>query len=64
MATFAILVRFDIPDDDVRDGGFDQAAVPLMDALRTLSPVKPTNVCAYAEETAEMVLRHGGMGTP
>jgi hypothetical protein len=40
MATFAILVRFDIPDDDVRDGGFDQAAA------------------------AEMVLRHGGMGTP
>lgn len=57
MATFAILVQFDIPDDVQ----FETAAVPMIEALRTLAPVQPTLVTAFAGDTAERVI-HAGKG--
>jgi hypothetical protein len=59
VSTFAILVRFDVPDDMA----FEDAAVPAMDALRTLSPLPATNVTAFALGAAEAILAAGGMGS-
>jgi hypothetical protein len=51
MAVYAVLVEFELPDEGP---GADFAIVvrPLIDALRELSPVPPTNVTAFARESA------------
>lgn len=55
MATFAVLVEFEIPDDT----DFTVAVAPLMDAVRALTPVPPTNVTAFAREAAEHMIEAG-----
>lgn len=50
MTKFAVLVEYDLPDDG--DITFDIAARPLLDAIRELSPVPPSNVTAFADDAA------------
>ncbi len=52
MALFAVLVEFDLTEDGP---SFEQAAGPMLDALRNLAPVQPTNVTAFTDDAAERV---------
>jgi hypothetical protein len=54
VALFAVLVEFDLPEDGP---DFTQAASPMMDALRTLAPVRPRNITAFTGEAAEQMVR-------
>lgn len=53
MTKYAVLVEYDLPNDDVVD--FNTAAQSLLDALRKLSPAPPTTVTAFAEHAAEQI---------
>lgn len=50
MTKVAVLVEYDLPDDG--DITFDIAVRPLFDAVRELSPVRPSNVTAFADDAA------------
>lgn len=52
MTKYAVLVEYDLPNDDV---DFNTAAQSLLDALRKLSPAPPTTVTAFAEHAAEQI---------
>lgn len=52
MTKYAVLVEYDLPNDDI---DFNTAAQSLLDALRKLSPAPPTTVTAFAEYAAERV---------
>lgn len=52
MTKYAVLIEYDLPNDDV---DFNTAAQSLLDALRKLSPAPPTTVTAFAEHAAEQV---------
>lgn len=58
MAVYAILVEFDLSEDGP---SFEEAAVPLLEALRTLAPVRPANITAFTGDVAERVINvvHG-----
>ncbi len=50
--TFAVLVEYRIPDG----GDLDSAVRPLLEAIRELSPVPPSNVTAFADDAARLVI--------
>lgn len=52
MTKYAVLVEYDLPNDDI---DFNTAAQSLLDALRKLSPAPPTTVTAFAEHAAEQI---------
>ncbi len=54
MKTFVVLVEYELPDDGTIS--FDIAVRPLIDAIRELSPVPPSNVTAFVEESAARVI--------
>lgn len=53
MAKFAVLIEFDLTEDGP---SFEEAVRPMMDALRNLAPVEPSNVTAFAYEAAQRVI--------
>lgn len=62
MAVFAVLIEYDVPDEG--NGELEQALTAMLDVVRNTTPVRPTNVTAFAGELALDVLRAGGIWRP
>ncbi len=54
MALFAVLIEFDLTEDGP---SFEEAAAPMLDAVRTLAPVRPSNITAFTGDAADRVVR-------